>query len=235
LFTDIHSHILYGLDDGAETREESVAMLQMAAANGTTAIVATPHANARYRFRPDVIEAQVAELGALVPEIAIHRGCDFHLQVSNIEDAIAHPAKYTINHQSYLMVEFPEMSVFADPEGVLLRLLDVGLIPIITHPERNAVMQRRLDDLARWVECGCYVQVTAGSCTGTFGRSVKAATESMMKRGLVHFVASDAHDCGRRSPSLQEAYAALVAAWGEEAIRPLFVDNPRATLTGDSI
>lgn len=235
MFVDIHSHVLYGLDDGARTVEESVAMLQMAIATGTRDIVATPHANGRYRFKPDLIADQIAQLSALVPGIGIHCGCDFHLQIDNIEDALAHPAKYSINHQTYLMVEFPELSVFADPEGVLLRLIDGGLVPVITHPERNVRLQRRFDDLARWVECGCLVQVTAGSCTGTFGKSVQTATTELLTRGLVHFVASDAHDCARRSPNLADAYDALSAAWGEEVVRPLFVDHPRAVLTGEPI
>lgn len=234
-FIDIHSHVLYGIDDGAATVDESVAMLELARARGTSDIVATPHANGRYRFDPDLVDRRIAELSALVPGIRIHRGCDFHLQIDNIEDALAHPGKYAINQQSYLLVEFPELSVFVDPEGVLLRLLDAGLVPIVTHPERNGPLQRRLDDLARWVESGCYVQITAGSCTGVFGKTVQAAADRLLDRGLVHFVASDAHDCRHRPPDLRDAYARLSKRWGEDAIAPLFEDNPRAVLTGDPI
>ncbi len=233
-FIDIHSHVLYGLDDGAKTREESVAMLELAARSGTTDIVATPHANGMYAFDPDLIDERIAELSPLTT-VRIHRGCDFHLQADNIEDAIAHPEKYTVDGKGYLLVEFPDVAVFHNTRDILARLLDEGMVPIITHPERNRELQRRLDDLGKWVESGCYVQVTAGSCLGRFGRAAKACAESLIEAGLAHFIASDAHDCERRPPTLDAAYAALVEEWGEDRIRPLFVDNPRAVLTGDAV
>jgi protein-tyrosine phosphatase len=233
-FVDIHSHVLHGLDDGAKTLEGSVEMLQLAEAAGTTDIVATPHASGQYRFRPDLIEQRISELQPLV-NVRIHRGCDFHLQADNIEDALAHPAKYTINQRGYLLVEFPDLSIFSSADEILLELLEGGLVPIITHPERNSRLQQKLADIARWVELGCYVQVTAGSCTGTFGKAASACAATLVERGLVHFIASDAHDCRHRSPRLREAYDYLSKKWDEERIRPLFVDNPRAVLTGDPI
>jgi protein-tyrosine phosphatase len=231
-YVDIHSHILHGLDDGAKTLEESIAMLELAASAGTSDIVATPHANGRYEFIPDLIDERIAELRDRV-DIRIYPGCDFHLQFDNIEDALAHPQKYTINHTNYLLVEFSDLSIFTSAGEILLALLDGGLVPIITHPERNIQLQRRLDDIARWVESGCCVQVTAGAFTGAFGKPAKACAHELVKRRLVHFVATDAHDCKHRPPSLREAYASLAGKWGDELIRPMFVDNPKAVLAGE--
>ena len=233
-FVDIHSHILYGLDDGAKSLEESVEMLQLAAAAGTTDIVATPHANGRYVFNPELIDARIKELSGLTA-VTIHRGCDFHLQADNIEDAIAHPEKYSINHLGYLLVEFSDLAIFTSSDEILSELVGAGMAPIITHPERNGQLQRRIDDIARWVDLGCYVQVTAGSCVGTFGKSSKSCVDALMARGLVHFVASDAHDCAKRSPNLADAYESLTKRWGEEQVDPLFVGNPQAVLTGEPI
>jgi len=233
-YVDIHSHVIYGLDDGAKSLDESVRMLELARTTGTRAIVATPHANARYRFDPSVIDQRIGELSARV-DITIYRGCDFHLHVKNIDDAIANPRKYTINGQSYLLVEFSDVSIL-DRTGVILdRLLDAGMVPIITHPERNVRLQENADPIAEWVGRGCYVQVTAGSFTGAFGRRVRSAAYQLLKRGLMHVVASDAHDCERRPPTLREAYERLAGEWGEEAIRPLFVDNPQAVVEGNAI
>jgi protein-tyrosine phosphatase len=233
-FVDIHSHVLHGLDDGAKTLEESVEMLRMAAAAGTTDIVATPHANSRYAFNPDIIDQRIA---ALQPHttVRIHRGCDFHLHFNNIQDALAQPEKYTINHKGYLLVEFPEMTVFAGTDDILTQLLDAGMMPIITHPERNTVLQRRVDDLVRWVEMGCYVQVTAGSCLGKFGKRAKTSAFELLDAGLVHFIASDAHNTEQRSPRLDEAFAELVNTYGKDSIQALFVDNPAVTLTGEPL
>ena len=233
-YVDIHSHVLYGLDDGAKTREQSVEMLELAARSGTTDIVATPHANGQYAFEPEAIAERIAELSADT-ELRIYPGCDFHLQFDNIEDALAHPEKYTINHKAYLLVEFPDVTIFSETDAILARLLDRGMVPIVTHPERNQALQRRLDDLARWVESGCYVQVTAGSYTGLFGRAARRCANELMHRGLIHFVASDAHDVQVRTPSLREAYGLLADTWGEDLIRPLFVENPKAVLAGDAV
>jgi protein-tyrosine phosphatase len=233
-YVDIHSHVLYGLDDGAETLEDSLAMLEIARTTGTSDIVCTPHANSRYRFDPDIIEQRIAEL-AKRTDVRIHRGCDFHLHVSNIQDALTHPQKYTIDHGNYLLVELPESTVFSSTDQILLRLLDRGMVPIITHPERNAQLQRQLEDLAKWVELGCYVQITAASVTGLFGKRAKTCALDLVKLGLAHFVASDAHDPEIRTPNLHEAYISLADVWGENRIRPMFVDNPRAVLAGDTI
>jgi protein-tyrosine phosphatase len=233
-FIDIHSHILYGLDDGAETREQSLEMLELARSAGTTDIVATPHANGQYVFDPELIDERIAELSGQV-DIRIHRGCDFHLQVDNIEDALANPEKYTINHNGYLLVELPDSTLVASMTEIFRRLLDAGMMPIITHPERNTQLQQRLDDIATWVESGCYVQVTASSYTGLFGKRARACAAELLKRGLTHFVASDAHDCVLRPPNLRDAYALLAEEWGEDRIRPMFVDNPQAVLTGEAV
>ena len=101
----------------------------------------------RYAFEPESIEERIAELSAETT-LRIYPGCDFHLQFDNIEDAVAHPEKYTINHHGYLLVEFPDVGIFTETDAILGRLLDGGMVPIVTHPERNRELQRRLDDLA---------------------------------------------------------------------------------------
>jgi protein-tyrosine phosphatase len=230
---DIHTHVLHGLDDGARTVEESVAMLELAAADGTTDLVATPHANSRFPFRPDLVAERIAALEGRSP-VRLHRGCDFRLQSDTIEDALRSPAKYAINGRTYLLVEFPDLSLFPNTDLVLAPLLDAGLVPIVTHPERHRDLQSRPDDLARWIGMGCAVQITAGSLTGAFGERPRAAAELFVARGLAHVVASDAHDIGRRPPRLSVAHALVADRWGEEAAQALFVDHPRAALTGEA-
>ena len=234
-FADIHSHVLYGMDDGAKTRDDSLRMLEMAAASGTTDIVATPHANSRYRYNPAIIDAQIADLNASVDGVRVHRGCDLHLQMDNIQDAVANPEKYSINGRGYLMVEFPEILMYRDVDGILNHLMEAGLIPVITHPERNSFLHARVDDLARWVNNGCYLQVTAGSVTGTFGKPAQRFAQELLHRGLVHVVASDAHDCVHRPPSLNAAYEAMANEYGERTVGPLFVEHPHAIIAGDTL
>jgi protein-tyrosine phosphatase len=233
---DIHSHILYGLDDGPRTLEESVAMVHMAAASGTTDIVATPHADLRYVFRPEVVEQKISELReASGGAVRIHGGCDFHLCYENIQQALEDPARFTINQKQYLLVEFSDMMIPDSASEVFERMLAAGMTPVITHPERNPLLSRGLDRIRQWVDTGCRVQVTAYSLLGRFGRRAKLASEQLMRSGLVHFIASDAHDAKHRPPVMTEAYRHITRRYGERHAEILFVTNPRAALAGGPV
>ncbi|MBI4873860.1 MAG: exopolysaccharide biosynthesis protein [Acidobacteria bacterium] len=233
---DVHSHILHGLDDGAETLETSLAMLRMAAETGTTDIVATPHADLSFPYRPELNAERMAELSAAGNgSPRIHLGCDFHLHYENIQDALAHPTRYTINHKCFLLVEFSDLVIFSSSGQILGSLLDAGMRPVITHPERNALLQQRIPLLAEWVAQGCHLQVTAGSLLGGFGRRAKEIAEELMRRGLVDIVASDAHDCEHRPPRLDLARAHISRQWGKETADRLLVRNPGAVLVGDPL
>jgi protein-tyrosine phosphatase len=233
---DIHSHILPDQDDGARTFEEALAMVRLAAAAGTTDIVASPHADSRFSFDPMLVEQKIAELQAAVGDAPrIHYGCDFHLTPENIEDAISAPAKYSIDHRGYLLVEFADNMIPKAIEKIFSRMLAAGLQPIITHPERNPLLQKKLAELELWVNQGCLIQVTAQSLVGRFGNAAKSVSDQLMQRGLIHFLASDAHDCQHRPPLLAEAWRVTAARWGEAVARRLLEENPRAVLTGSEI
>jgi protein-tyrosine phosphatase len=233
---DIHSHVLYGLDDGAHTFDESLAMIRMAAEHGTTALVATPHASSRYRFDPELIAQRIAELTAACGgALELYSGCDFHLSYDNIEDALVNPNKYTINQKNYLLVEFSDLLIFKNTQEILDRLAGVGMVPAITHPERNGLLRQRVEEIAAWVESGAYVQVTAQSLTGGFGRRAQDFCRLLLDRGLVHFIASDGHDCERRPPRLDQARAWLAENYGDEVSETLSVINPRAAVAGNPL
>src|SRR5690349_5280595 len=233
---DIHSHILYGLDDGARTLEESMAMVRLAAESGTTDIVATPHADLRYAYRPELVDQRIAELAeAAAGALRIHRGCDFHLYYENIQQALDNPARFTINQKRYLLVEFSDVMILDSASEVFSRMLAGGTTPVITHPERNALLARSVDQIAQWVDAGCRVQLTAQSFLGRFGRRAKAAAAQLIERGLVHFIASDAHDTEHRPPVMDGAYRYIEKEYGKANAEALFTDNPRAVLAGEEV
>ena len=230
---DIHSHILPGLDDGSESLEESVEMLRQAAAAGTADIVASPHANQDYAFDPLVVERKIGELQAAAGDAPrIHYGCDFHLTLENIDDALRSPGKYSIDHRGYLLVEFSDFLIPKTTGQIFARMMHVGLRPIVTHPERNQLLQRRLPELEAWVAQGAHLQVTAQSFLGRFGKTAKECAHELMGRGLVHFVASDAHDTKRRTTALDESRQYVDERFGPEAGLRMFEENPRAVLAG---
>ncbi len=233
---DIHSHILPGLDDGAQTIDETLAMLRLAAENGTTDIVATPHANSSYVYNEQVADELVAQLNESAGSlIRIHRGCDFHLNFDNLSNALEYPSQFTINSGRYLMVELPDLASLPVMRTVLGRLLGIRIVPIVTHPERNAPLCANLDELHSWVRDGCLMQVTALSFFGRFGHTAQRVAETLMNSGSVHFVASDAHDVLDRSPNLAPAYRYVSQNWGQGAADALFYDNPTAVIMDEPI
>jgi protein-tyrosine phosphatase len=233
---DIHSHILPDLDDGARDAEEALAMVTMAAESGTTDIVATPHANWHFKFDSAVVGQRIEELQKRCGDLPrIHYGCDFHLSVGNIESALANPPYYTINRNGYLLVEFSDLQIPKFSTEIFQRLLDSGMTPIITHPERNPILQKSIAQIRSWIEQGCLVQITAQSLFGRFGSRAESAAKDFMKRELVHFIASDAHDTKDRPPVLKEAWDWIARKYGAKRAESLMVTHPRAVLSGESL
>jgi protein-tyrosine phosphatase len=235
-FVDIHSHFLWGLDDGPNEVATSLEMLRIAAENGTTDIVATPHSDLHFQFQPEEIENRLRQLSeAAGPKPRLHSGCDFHLHFDNISDCFANPTKYTINHLRYLMVEFSDLSIPKSIDQVFDRMLQSGITPVITHPERNMLLMNAIPHLVEWIHRGCLVQVTAQSFLGRFGKQAQNAAGDLMARAMVHFIASDAHDPVQRPPDLNPAYSLISTRYGESLALQLFCTNPAATLTGEAL
>jgi protein-tyrosine phosphatase len=233
---DIHSHILPGLDDGSPSLEESVEMARVALETGTTDIVATPHANLQNVFDPELVERRIAELAeACGGAPRIHYGCDFHLHYDNLQDALANPSKFAVNHKRYVLVEIPELLTIKSAEEALRRMRLAGMIPVVTHPERNGTLQQNVDRLEAWVAEGCYLQLTAQSLDGSFGSRARKFSWELLYRGLVHFVASDSHDSRDRPPRLDEAYRRVLDELGPARAARLFDGNPSAVVTGESL
>ncbi len=233
---DIHSHVLPGLDDGSPSLEESLRMMRVAAAAGTTDLVATPHSSPQYRFDPERVRRKLAELqDAAGPNPRLHYGCDFHLSFDNIQDALSSPSKYTVNENGYLLVEFSDLLIPKTTAEVFSRMIDAGITPIITHPERNFLLHRRLDEVAGWVRQGCLLQITAQSFLGRFGSEARSVSRELVKRRLVHFVASDAHDSEDRPPRLDLAYKKVAGTYGAAFAEQVFVTNPRAVINGEPL
>ncbi len=230
---DLHTHVLPGLDDGARTVDDSLEMLRIAAESGTTDLVASPHANLQFQFDPHIVDRAIADLAAASGHrVRLHRGCDFHLYFDNIEDALAHPRKYTINGNCYLLVEFPDLLIAKTSTEIFSRMVQAGMVPVITHPERNPLLWRRLADLRKWIELGCCLQVTGQSLLGRFGSEARNFARELMNQDLVHFIASDAHDAEDRTPRLDNAYQHIAKRWSAARAERLLVTNPRAALAG---
>ena len=233
---DLHTHILPGVDDGPATLEEAIAMIRVAAANGTTDLVATPHADSAYAFDWSGMDARIHELEeASGRAVRIHSGCELHLDARNILEVLEHPLRCTIAGGPYLLTELPGLFLPVNLESIFSQFRDRGVIPVIAHPERNSILHHQIPRVESWVEAGCCVQITAQSLLGHFGRAAQRCAADLLDRCLVHFVASDAHDSRVRPPDLTEAFAWVAARYGNETADRLFVINPSSTLASGLI
>jgi protein-tyrosine phosphatase len=233
---DLHCHILPGMDDGAENFEQSLAMAESAIADGITHVVATPHANSTYTFDFSRVLCLREELRAkLGGRLELASGCDFHLNPENLAALKTNPRIYCINQHDYLLVELSNFSIPFTMDQTLHELHLAGLRPIITHPERNSILRTQPERLAQWVRLGCYVQVTGAAVTGGFGKGPRQDALAWIGQGLVHFVASDAHNTTSRPLRLQPAYEVVRERYGEETAQALFLHNPLAAFGGRTL
>jgi protein-tyrosine phosphatase len=228
---DIHSHILPEVDDGARSWDIAVEMCRIAAADGITHMVATPHANDIYAYDRAQHGTRLAKLREMVGPLQLSLGCDFHFSYDNVQDALANPRRYTIGETGYLLIEFSDYAIPPFVGRAISDLLDAGLTPILTHPERNPILQKRPQDVLQMANDGCVVQVTASALTGRWGETARKMAHWLLKHDAVHVLASDAHDTRSRSPVLSAGRDAVEELMGYEVAQALVEGNPQAIVT----
>ncbi len=234
---DIHCHILPEVDDGPKSWDDAIEMCRMAAADGITHTVATPHANHRYAYDRQCLLDLLGQLqGKIAPlKLQLGLGCDFHLSFENLERVLEQPHTYTISETNYLLVELSDYSLPTRLSECFARLGDRGLTPILTHPERNPILQQTPQRVLEWAEQGCLIQVTGSALTGFWGERPESVARWLLDRSAVHILASDAHDTNRRIPNLSVARAAAEKIVGAEYAGALVEDNPGAIINGQQI
>ena len=233
---DLHHHLLPGLDDGSPDLETSVAMARIAAEDGITHVVATPHANNVYTFDPAEIAKRVdalrSALAAQAVPLKISSGCDFHLSYDNMPDAIANPKKYTLNGGDYLLVELPDYGLSPHLDEAFYELGLAGMRPILTHPERNPTLQRDPKRLADWMRIGLLTQITTSSVLGQMGKHAEKMAHRMLSDRWVHFLATDAHNTKSRPPRMRAAHDLVAKKYGVAYADRLCTGNPMAVYEG---
>ena len=232
--TDIHCHILPGIDDGSKELAQSLAMARIAVGDGINTTFATPHhLNGVYRNPAELVRAEVERLQEALDAhgiaLKLLPGSEHHL-VPELPDALAAGTALTMgDFGRAVLVELPVHTVPVGSEDLLEQIRAQNLTPIIAHPERNSELRRHPERLADWISMGCLAQVTGQSCTGLFGEAVQASARDMILRGLIHFIASDAHRDRRRIPEISPARA-QVAEWTNDQVAELIADTFPTTL-----
>jgi protein-tyrosine phosphatase len=205
---DLHAHILPGVDDGPETVDAALAMARVATAAGTRAMATTCHINHMFGLGPADLAAGRKALAAALEregiELELLAGGEIAPErLPDLDDETL--AGLTLGSGTYVLLECPFTPVGATMDTMVANLQGRGFGVLLGHPERSPTFQHDPSRLAALVDRGAYAQVTTGSFTGDFGRTAQRTATAMLERGIVHVLASDAHDAVHRSPDLRAA------------------------------
>ncbi|MCA0756504.1 protein tyrosine phosphatase [Paenibacillus sp. N4] len=230
---DIHTHILPGLDDGAADFNDTLDMARAACSEGITTIIATPHhANGTYtNLAIDVAKHTLTVNERLRAEgvpVTVAAGQEIRVH-DDLLDAWNRKELLSLAGSRYVLLEMPSSRIPKGMEELVHELGILKLKPIIAHPERNAEVVQHPERLAELVEAGAFAQVTTHSLLGGFGRKIEQSAWTLLKKGCIHIVSSDAHHIERRGFRMGEAYAAVERTLGEQW-KNYLLDNARAVL-----
>lgn len=238
-FADIHCHLLPGIDDGSPDLETSLAMARMAVDDGIHTMIMTPHQLGNFAHNHgDEIRARALEfqqfLDAHHIPLEVLPGGDVRIEDGMVEKLVSGEVMTLGDHGLHVLLELPH-ELYFPLEGVLATLERHGMTGILSHPERNQGIMRDVSMLEPLVECGCLMQVTAGSLMGTFGSRSQELAEWMLEHGLVHFLATDAHGIKSRRPLIHRAYDRVAELVGEDTAADLCSINPELVALGKPV
>ena len=236
---DIHTHILPGVDDGAQTMDDALQMLKNAVASDVEVLVVTPHCNVpgtagnyrelslRQRF------FQLQEASRHLP-VRLVSGAEVHV-TPELPQLLREKKVSSIADGRYLLTEFPRDLPLACFRPALQEIIDCGYVPLIAHPERYDAVCQTPEGVEQWLDMGCHLQVTAGSVLGEYGKNVKKTATFLLKNDFVCCVASDAHGVTHRSNFLLELQSYLALYYSKQYAKILLWDNPMRIVHNESM
>ncbi len=231
---DLHSHILPGIDDGAADLQIALEMARMAVADGVEVQACTPHilpglyhnTGPQIRAAAQVFQQHLDDNG--IP-LRLVTGADVHL-VPDIADGLRSGRILSLADTRYVLVEPPHHVAPLRLVETFFGILVAGYVPILTHPERLSWIESHYPAIEQLFQSGVWMQITAGSLTGVFGRAPRYWAERMLEEGRVHILASDAHGVGRRRPNLGQGRDVAAKRVGEQEAAHMVVTRPLGIL-----
>lgn len=231
---DLHTHLLPGVDDGAPDMETAIAMARLAVADGTRVLACTPHIvpgvypNHGQAIR-NAVSGFAEELNRQGIPLRLVHGADAHIRPDFIS-ALRTGEIPTLNDSRYVLFEPTHDILPPRLDSLVFDILAAGYVPILTHPERLAWIEQHYDLIVRLARAGTLMQITAGSLTSVFGKRPQRWAERLLADGLVHLLASDAHNLARRRPAMADAVRICIDRLGAQGARHLVVTRPLAIL-----
>lgn len=234
---DLHCHLLPGIDDGASDLSVSLEMARALVADGVSIVACTPHIlpGLYHNSGPQIREATARLQQILAQEgipLQLTTGADNHI-VPDFLAQLRAGHLLSLANSRYVLVEPPHHVAPPRLEDFFFNLLVAGYVPILTHPERLTWINSHYEAVQRLVQGGVWMQITAGSLAGIFGRSARYWGERLLDEGCVHILATDAHDVSRRHPNLSQGRELAAKRVGDVEAQHLVVTRPRGVLLND--
>lgn len=236
---DLHSHILPGVDDGAKTFGDSLEMAKKAVSQGITHLMCTPHHNnGKYSNPAQQVITKVNQLQAVLDQenilLTLLEGQEVRITGSLLDDIKNQEILFTDLDNTYILIEFPSGDVPEYSEQLFFELMSQGHVPVIVHPERNAVFRKDPNRLIPFLDMGALTQLTAPSIVGVFGKDIQKTAKLMLKHNMLYMVASDAHNLRHRTFLMKEAYEEIHKIGGARMVEEM-QQMARDLVNGDEV
>lgn len=236
---DLHTHVLPGVDDGAQTMDQALQMLQNAVASDVQYLVVTPHCNVpgtSGNYRDEVLEERFLQLQQAAQELPLTLALGAEARVTEQLPQLLRQGRIpTLNDSRYVLTEFPmdfPDEAFSEALG---DILDSGYVPLVAHPERYMAVCRKPAMVESWLDMGCHIQLTGGSILGAYGKTVQRTAAWLLRQDLVCCVASDAHGITRRSNFLLDVWDHLSIYYSKAYANCLMHINPMRICGNESL
>lgn len=234
---DIHSHLVYGVDDGSKTIEDTIYMLKEAKKVGFTDIICTPHYMESYYEVPcNEIFNRILNVQKLTEEIniKIHQGNEIYAN-ENIIEYIKSKQAMSLNNSRYVLIEFPMQNKPMNIDQVIYLLLQEGKTPIVAHPERYSYVRETPNMLLEYIEQGVLFQTNYGSIIGVYGNEIKETAKKLLTHNMIHFLGSDNHRVNTIYKHIPESLKLLEKWIGQEKTLELTTNNPKYILNDEKL
>jgi protein-tyrosine phosphatase len=236
---DMHCHLVYNIDDGSKSVEETLNMAKKAEKLGYDAIFATPHFIAGSH---ETDKTEIYEKLENINNILNDEGCNLKVFegnevyfVSDVLQLIEDGCICTLNKSRYFLMEFPMSGLVLNMEQIITNVIRAGYVPIIAHPERYEFVEKDIKKLLPLVEAGALLQINVGSITGLYGSAVKKNVIKLIKNDMVHFIGTDAHDTRKVYDVYEKAMKKISKLMDSETLDIILNENPDKVLENEII
>ncbi len=239
MIIDIHSHVIDGLDDGAPNIDTAIDMIRIAAKDGITHIIATPHyIHGIWQNNAFLVQKKINKLIKRIEQenisVQLFPGNEVFISLE-VPELIKEGLVCTLNHSSYILLELPIINIPEYTKDIIFQLKLNGHTPIIAHPERNCEVADNPNLLYDFIDRGALAQINATSLTGIYGSRTKEVALTLLRHGMAHFIASDAHNCRGRTFNLSESKKIVETELGDNIREALFEKNGQCVLNDEVI